>query len=258
MARRTGRIPRIPKSTKQFVRGAGRGAKRRIKHRATGEAIATGAEIVIDAGDTFGIWRDIGELINMMLFWGVLIALISANTFSPLHNILRLWDSFLNNLDSVAEGIYQSHGKEPPKNSSYQFDGNIINDLSNAIAGQESGHSYTAFNDDGHPTPGIGAMGKYQFLPSTAAMFVDYQGRDEFLNNPEKQEQAFAGYINYLIGLTDGLQGCELARAIASGWYSGDPSLRNSTRPQWNNGRQYPSIKAYSDSVARKTHCEQW
>lgn len=194
----------------------------------------------------------------MLLFWALFTTLFMGNTLSPLHNIMRVWNSFLNNLDSVADGIYESHGKQSSSGSNYQFDGNIINDLREAIASQESGNSYTAFNNDGHPTPGIGAMGRYQFIPSTAAMFVDYQGRDEFLNNPAKQDKAFDGYINYLIGLTDGLQGCELARAIASGWYSGDPSLRNSTRPQWNNGRQYPSIKAYSDSVAGKTSCERW
>jgi murein DD-endopeptidase MepM/ murein hydrolase activator NlpD len=101
-------------------------------------------------------------------------------------------------------------------------------------------------------------MGRYQFLPSTAKMFVDFTTKEEFLSNPAKQDAAFDGYIQYLIEKSGDVQGCELAKAIAAGWYSGDPSLRNSTRTQTNNGNSYPSIASYADSVAAKTNCEQW
>lgn len=130
----------------------------------------------------------------------------------------------------------------------------IMGDLRQAIASQESGHDYLALNRDS------GAMGKYQFMPDTARRFVSFMNTSEFLNSPSLQEKAFEGYVTELHdqAVADGLNGCELARAVASGWYSGDIDLRDSTAPQFSNGREYPSISDYSDSIAAQTDCSRW
>ncbi|MEM9451082.1 MAG: M23 family metallopeptidase [Cyanobacteria bacterium P01_E01_bin.6] len=127
----------------------------------------------------------------------------------------------------------------------------VIADVQKAIAAQESSHDYTALNADS------GAMGKYQFMPETASRYVDFDGVTEFLNNPEKQDQAFIGYAKDLIqqATQKGYQGCELARAIAAGWYSGDVSLKDDRRPQYSGGNEYPSIATYADQIAAATGC---
>lgn len=244
------RIPRIPRNAKSAARGVARAGKR-IKHQAVSKGIATGAEIVIEAGDTFGLWRDIAELIHMMIFWSAFALLMGANIVSPLHIIQTLLRA-IDNIPFVDLNTDLSTSSQQSTQINYVFNGDIIDDLANAIASQESGHNYSALNPDS------GAMGRYQFMPGTARRYVSFSSIQEFLNSPELQDRAFAGYIAEAQRQAQGLEGCEMARAIASVWYSGRADLRNNTRPQYTNGQAYPSIKDYSDAVASKTNCEKW
>ena len=104
-----------------------------------------------------------------------------------------------------------------------------------AIAQQESGGSYSANN-------GI-AVGKYQILKSNVPGWTkEALGHSltwqQFIADHAAQEQVAA----YKIGAYYRKYG---VRGAASAWYSGDPKLSESTRPQSGG----PSIKHYVDSV---------
>lgn len=113
--------------------------------------------------------------------------------------------------------------------------------LLGAIAGQESGgmteaQRYAVVN-------AWGAVGKYQVLksnvPSWSKAALGYSITwQQYRDSPALQEKIvrhrMAGYYNKYG-----------ARGAASAWYSGDPSLHMSTRPQPGG----PSIKSYVDSV---------
>ena len=110
-------------------------------------------------------------------------------------------------------------------------------DFLNAIAGQESGGSYTVVNKDS------GALGKYQVMPANVASWskqvLGYSiTPSQFLNSPELQEKVVQGILK---GYYDDYG----PRGAASAWYSGQPGLSEDTRSQ--NG--YPSIKSYVDQV---------
>ena len=108
-----------------------------------------------------------------------------------------------------------------------------------AIAGQESGgrrDEYTVVND-------YGAVGKYQVLKSNipgwakAALghTITWQ---QFRDSPELQEKIVRHRLKKYFDQYG-------ARGAASAWYSGNPSLHMSTKPQPGG----PSIKDYVDSV---------
>ncbi|MEL6225210.1 MAG: hypothetical protein AAFR31_21490 [Cyanobacteria bacterium J06627_8] len=264
----------LSESTKHLIRNAardiavgGRDARKqyrqqykRLQQGDDGEsAVGYGAEILDKKATVWSVWEFIAETAKISFFWIVFSTLLAANAVSS--NIFWpmiepfIW--ILMNAPRLADCI---PGVDVPNvscggsssASSFKFDGNIIADLGNAISDQESGHSYNALN------PHSGAMGRWQFMPGTARAYVSFGSTQEFLNSRELQHQAFEGYINDGLAEVPYLEGCELARAIASYWYSGDPNLRNNTRPQYYNGGSYPSIKDYSDSVASKTSCERW
>jgi hypothetical protein len=113
----------------------------------------------------------------------------------------------------------------------------------NAIAGKESGGSYSAVNKDS------GALGKYQIMPGN---FVgpggwdrDALGRDitaqQFLNSPKLQDR-IARYKLRKYFKEYGVRGA------ASAWYSGDPNKWRNTSPQGG----YPSIAAYVNDILRR------
>lgn len=117
-----------------------------------------------------------------------------------------------------------------------------LDQLLSAIASQESGglkNPYGVVNS-------YGAVGKYQVLksnvPSWSKAALGYSiSWQTFRDSPDLQEQIvrhrMEGYYNKYG-----------ARGAASAWYSGDPNLHNSTRPQPGG----PSIKSYVDSVISK------
>lgn len=105
-----------------------------------------------------------------------------------------------------------------------------------SIGIQESGNNYHVVNS-------IGAVGKYQVMkaniPSWSKAALGYSiSWQKFRDSPDLQEKIvrhrMQGYYNKY-----GFRGA------ASAWYSGNPKLDQSTRPQ-NGG---PSIKGYVDSV---------
>lgn len=104
-----------------------------------------------------------------------------------------------------------------------------------AIAQQESGGNYGANN-------GI-AVGKYQILKSNVPEWTArWAGRSmswqQFLADPAAQEAVGRGQLGEYFDKYG-------ADGAASAWYSGDPSLKNSTRPQSGG----PSIHSYVQSV---------
>lgn len=105
-----------------------------------------------------------------------------------------------------------------------------------SIGIQESGNNYSVVNS-------IGAVGKYQVMkgniPSWSKAALGYSITwQQFRDSPDLQEKIvrhrMKGYYDKY-----GFRGA------ASAWYSGNPTLYNSTRPQSGG----PSIKAYVDSV---------
>ena len=46
-----------------------------------------------------------------------------------------------------------------------------------------------------------------------------------------------------------GYKGEEAIRRAAAVWYSGQGGLWNNTRPQYSNGRRYPSIADYTKAI---------
>lgn len=124
-----------------------------------------------------------------------------------------------------------------------------LNRLMKAIASQESGGNHEIINGDS------GASGKWQVMPenipkwSRAAL-----GREithaEFMADPKIQQQIVSHRLNlYLNQQSTALSLEQRIRLVASAWYSGQPELWNNTKPQYSNGRQYPSIAEYTASV---------
>lgn len=112
-----------------------------------------------------------------------------------------------------------------------------------AIAGKESGGSYSAVNPDS------GAMGKYQIIPSNIAgpggWDMEILGRNistqAFLNNPRLQEKIARGKLRQYYNRYG-------VRGAASAWYSGDPNKWRNSSPQGG----YPSINAYVMDILRR------
>ncbi|HBB34127.1 MAG TPA: hypothetical protein DDZ80_10470 [Cyanobacteria bacterium UBA8803] len=127
--------------------------------------------------------------------------------------------------------------------------------LRRAIIGQESAGNFWLVNPDS------GALGYGQLMPANVAPWTKAAlGKAltpaEFLANPDAQIKTINHKLNeYLqreIAYTGG-QNEELAiRRVAATWYSGNPNLWNDPRPQYYNGRRYPSISSYTHSVWRR------
>ena len=133
-----------------------------------------------------------------------------------------------------------AHGGEKAKTG---FGG--VDDFAKAIAQQESGGDISIVNS-------IGALGKYQFMPSTlASVAPSCVGHDvsqsEFLSDENLQDQIAKCYWQPELQevqqeTSDSNQQC---RMMAAFHYSGDSSLWDSTAPQDN----APSIADYTKQV---------
>ena len=122
-----------------------------------------------------------------------------------------------------------------------------------AIIDQESQGSYTVVNPDS------GAIGAGQVMPENVGPWTQkYVGRrltpEEFRFNPAAQDMVMNGRFTDMLNeqFAAGYQGEEAIRRAASVWYSGQPGLWNNTRPQYSNGRRYPSIAEYTSSIWAK------
>lgn len=123
---------------------------------------------------------------------------------------------------------------------------NLLDHLREAIIGQESGGDHAVVNPDS------GAIGLGQVMPENVGPWSrECLGQEltpeEFKNNPDLQVKI----INCKIGQywesakSNGEGDFEACRSVAATWYSGDPTLKDSTRPQ----AGYPSISDYTKSV---------
>ena len=125
-----------------------------------------------------------------------------------------------------------------------------INRLMSAIATQESGGNHELINNDS------GASGKWQVMPenipswSKAALGHEVS-LNEFLSSPQIQKDIVKHRLGLYLNQQNqaGRSEAEVIRRVASAWYSGQPKLWNNTRPQYSNGREYPSIAEYTASV---------
>lgn len=122
-----------------------------------------------------------------------------------------------------------------------------------AIISQESGGSYTVVNPDS------GAIGAGQVMPENVGPWTQkYLGRrltpEEFRFNPAAQDIVINGRFNDMLTeqVKAGYNEEQAVRRAASEWYSGQPDLWNNTRPQYSNGREYPSIAEYTSSIWAK------
>jgi hypothetical protein len=122
--------------------------------------------------------------------------------------------------------------------------------LMKAISTQESGGDHQVINSDS------GASGKWQVMPAnipnwSKAALGRPLSHGEFMASPKLQHNIVKHHLSlYLKNETKpGRSEEEIIRRVASAWYSGQPRLWNNTRPQYSNGRQYPSIAEYTRSV---------
>jgi hypothetical protein len=112
----------------------------------------------------------------------------------------------------------------------------------NAIAGKESGGSYSARNPDS------GAMGKYQIMPANIAgpggWDKEILGKnvtpEQFMSNPKIQEAIARGKLAQYYNKYG-------AKGAASAWYSGDPNKWRNTSSQG----AYPTIYNYVMSILK-------
>lgn len=127
-----------------------------------------------------------------------------------------------------------------------------IDQVLTAIFGQESAGNYYAYNKDS------GAFGKYQFMPKTYRALRKQMGKNPNDRSPKAQDETARYYAEmlYKIGGADG---------IIIGWYGGSGTARRWkndadqthsssfwTAPVYNNGKKYPSRKAYHDQVVAR------
>ena len=128
-----------------------------------------------------------------------------------------------------------------------------INRLRQAIIGKESGGNFRAVNPDS------GALGIGQVMPENVGPWTQkHLGRrltpQQFLNSREAQIAVVNGQINEILQqqLRAGYDVATAIRRTASVWYSGRGNLYNDRRPQYTNGRQYPSIGEYTLDILRR------
>lgn len=148
---------------------------------------------------------------------------------------------------TTAPSISKPAAKPETKPESYSLE-----KLMKAIATQESGGRSDLINSDS------GASGKWQVMPanipgwSRAALGREVS-HSEFVSSPEIQQAVVKHRLNSYLKQesTPGRSEEETIRRVASLWYSGRSHLWNDTRPQFSNGRQYPSIASYTRSVWR-------
>jgi hypothetical protein len=119
-----------------------------------------------------------------------------------------------------------------------------------AIIGKESGGNYNAVNPDS------GALGIGQVMPENVGPWTQrYLGvtltPQEFLNDRAAQDAVVNGRFRDMLAdqAAAGYKGEEAIRRAAAVWYSGDGNLWNYNKPEYYNGRRYPSIAEYTKAI---------
>jgi murein DD-endopeptidase MepM/ murein hydrolase activator NlpD len=119
-----------------------------------------------------------------------------------------------------------------------------ISSLKDAFAAQESNNNYKAYNPDS------GAMGKYQIMPSTLKGLGFNVTKEQYLNSPELQEQAYTALFDELNTRYNGDQ-----QKIAADYYGGPAAAAIVGTPAGDKkqgGGKYPSINDYVKQVLSK------
>jgi hypothetical protein len=119
-----------------------------------------------------------------------------------------------------------------------------------AIIGKESGGNYNAVNPDS------GALGIGQVMPENVGPWTkQYLGKSltpqQFLKDTAAQDAVVNGRFKDMLADQEaaGFSGEQMIRRAAAVWYSGQARLWNDTKPQYSNGRQYPSIAEYTKAI---------
>ncbi|MEW6494808.1 MAG: hypothetical protein AB1589_20160 [Cyanobacteriota bacterium] len=127
--------------------------------------------------------------------------------------------------------------------------------LRRAIIGQESAGKFWLVNPDSGAL-GYGQLLRVNVAPWTKAALGRALTPEEFLANPKLQiktiDHKLNEYLKRQLVYTGGKNEEIAIRRVASTWYSGNPNLWNNTRPQYSNGRRYPSIASYTRSVWKR------
>lgn len=124
--------------------------------------------------------------------------------------------------------------------------------LFRAIVGHESGGRNVKNRDSG-------ALGIGQVMPANIARWSkEILGRRltkaQFAARPDLQEKIVRGKLAqyYQEGLRVTGSESEAVRYAAAKWYSGSGHHRNNTKPQYSNGRRYPSVSSYANRILAK------
>ncbi len=206
-------------------------------------------DAVMDVGDTFGVWRDLGEILSLTVFWIFFTILIGINAANPL-----VWWNHAQNLIQALDRI-PGVDLVPDASDASPATSDIITRLRRAIIDKESGGEADAVN------PHSGALGLGQVMPfNVPSWTLEALGRsltpDEFLADEAAQLQT----INYKLSeywdyaTSKGLSGDEAVECVAAKWYSGQCELRNNTAIQTYGSGVYPSIAGYSDDIVARFH----
>lgn len=163
--------------------------------------------------------------------------------------VSKLSPSSAPSLSEVKPTSAPSISKPTPK-SETKPEGISLGKLMTAIATQESGGRADLINSDS------GASGKWQIMPSnipswSMAALGRTVSHGEFMRSPEIQRQVTKHRLGLYLNqeFQPGRSEEEIVRRVASLWYSGRSHLWDNTKPQYSNGRRYPSIAEYTASV---------
>lgn len=145
-------------------------------------------------------------------------------------------------------------GSAPFTGSTVAVSGPVnINRLREAIVGKESGGNFSAVNPDS------GALGIGQVMPENVPSWTQkHLGKrltpQQFLASRQAQIAVVNGQLNDTLQqqLRAGYDMTTAIRRTAAIWYSGRGDLYNNTRPQYTNGRRYPSIAEYTSDILRR------
>lgn len=125
--------------------------------------------------------------------------------------------------------------------------------LRQAIVGKESGGNFGAVNPDS------GALGIGQVMPENVGPWTQkHLGRrltpKQFLASREAQIAVVNGQLNEILQqqLRAGHPMPTAIRRTASIWYSGRGDLFDDGKPQYSNGRRYPSIREYTTDILNR------
>jgi len=125
-----------------------------------------------------------------------------------------------------------------------------VSSFRQAIIGKESGGNYNAVNPDS------GALGIGQVMPENVGPWTQkYLGKaltpQQFLKDRAAQDAVVNGRFNDMLKdqAAEGFSGEQMIRRAAAVWYSGQGKLWNDTKPQYSNGRRYPSIAEYTQAI---------